>query len=125
MLHRTKQKGAGALGTLIAVAVIAYGVYFAIQAVPQYLESSQVDSILQTVADIHHKKPLKDAGEVKSAIDAQLYINQMQGLKDAFSVTRRNDAWVVNARYERELNLLFTKQQKVYEKTLVLESPAS
>lgn len=121
MSTKSRQHGAGAIGTLIAVAIIAYGVFFAIQYVPQYLESSQVDSILQTVADIHQKQPLKDAQDVKGAIDSQLYINQMQGLKDAFSVTRHNDAWVVKARYERELNLLFTKKQKVYEKTLVLD----
>jgi len=121
MSIQPRQHGAGAIGTLVALAIIAYGVFFAIQYVPQYLESSQVDSILDTVAGIHAKQPLKDADEVKGAIDAQLYINQMQGLKDAFSVKRHNDAWVVNARYERELNLLFTKRQKVYEKTLVLD----
>jgi len=121
MSTKPRQHGAGAIATLVALAIIAYGVFFAVQYVPQYLESSQVDSILETVANINRKQPLKDAAEVKSAIDAQLYINQMQGLKDAFSVKRQNDAWVVTARYERELNLLFTRQHKVYEKTFVLD----
>jgi len=121
MSNRNRQHGGSALGTIVTLAIIAYGVFFAVQYVPQYLESTQVDSILETVADAHRKKPMADPDEVRSAIAAQLYINQMDGLKDSFTVKRTGGGYTVNVRYERDLNLLFTTRPRIYEKTLKLD----
>jgi Tfp pilus assembly major pilin PilA len=121
MSVQNRQQGGSAIGLMIFLAVFAYGVFIAIQYVPQYIESATVKRILDNIADTHHKERLKDERAVSSAINKQLYINQMNDLENSFTVTPSRGHYIITVHYERELNLLYTNKKMLYEETVTLE----
>jgi hypothetical protein len=121
MLSNAKQFGGSAIGIVITLAVLAYGVFVGIQFVPQYIESTTVDTILDGLAETHSREPFDDVGAVHAALDSQLYINQMGAMKGNFSVIPSRDSFIVTARYERELNLLYEKKQIQREMSVTLD----
>lgn len=122
MNRRLAQTGRAAVGTLILLLFLAYGVYVAIQYVPQRIETATVASILENVAELHRQEPMTDTRAVKAAIDKQLYINQINDFQGSFSIVAvAGGGYAVTARYDRSLNLLFTTRPLVYEKTVTLE----
>jgi hypothetical protein len=119
---RPAQTGRSAIGTLILLLFLAYGVYVAIQYAPQHIETATVTSILDNVAELHRKEPMTDTRAVKAAIDKQLYINQINDFQGTFSIVPvAGGGYTVTARYDRSLNLLFTTRPLVYEKTVTLD----
>lgn len=120
MPHRQKQ-GGGAITGLMILAILAYMIYVGIQYVPLYIESSSVDSILRSVADSDRKERLASESDVRAALDKQLYINEMRDFKGTFGVVPIPNGFRVTARYERELNLLFTRMQIPFEKSTTLQ----
>ena len=44
----------------------------------------------------------------------------MNDMLNSFTVTEEDDGFVINAKYQRELNLLYTKKPVTYNNTLVL-----
>lgn len=120
MPYRQKQDG-GAITSLMILAIIAYIIYVGIQYVPLYIESSSVDSILHTVADTNRKERLASESDVRTALDKQLYINEMRDFKGTFSVVPIPDGFRLTARYERQLNLLFKRMQIPFEKSVTLQ----
>jgi hypothetical protein len=121
MLSNGKQRGGSAIGLIIMLAVLGYGVFVGIQYVPQYIESNTVDTILDSLADKHRKEPFGDAGAIHAAIDNQLYINQMGDMKGNFSVIPSRGSYIVTVRYARELNLLYAIKQIQHEKSVTLD----
>jgi len=121
MSIRHRQQGGSAIGLIIMLAIIGYAVFVGIQYVPQYIESASVNAILINIVDNHNREPLSDASAVQSAIDNQLYINQMDDLKSSFTVTPSRGHYIITVRYERELNLLYETRKMLYEETVTLE----
>ena len=46
MIMQSKQAGSSIIGVIIGLAIIGFGTYVGIQYIPQYVESSAVESIL-------------------------------------------------------------------------------
>lgn len=113
--------GGSIIGFIIGLALISYGVYVGLQYVPQYIESATVDTVLQSLAEKHRQEPMTDIRTVQSALDNQLYINEMGEMKNNFSVIPSRGSYIVTARYERELNLLFTRKKLAHEKSVTLD----
>ncbi len=114
------QKGGSAIGLIIMLAILGYGVYFGLQYIPQYIESGTMDSILNNVAAKHKARNFRNVDEILAAISKQLEVNEMNDKKDKFFVTQKSGTYVVEVSYEWELNLGFKKQPMKYEKTLTL-----
>ena len=121
MSIQNRQQGGSGIGLIIMLAILAYGVFIAIQYVPQYIEAATVKNILDYVADEHKKETLKDEGAIRTALDKQLYINEMYDQEDNFKVTQYRGNYTVSVSYERELNLLYTNKVMRYEKSVTLE----
>ena len=121
MSMSTRQQGGSGIGLIIFLAIAAYGVFIAIQYVPQYIESASVKTILDNISDQNNRERMTDEMAVQSAIDRQLYINERSNLKDSFTVTRELGHFVITVRYKRELDLLFEKKRITYEKTVTLK----
>lgn len=85
------------------------------------MESGALDSIMASIEKTHGETPFGSQRELESAISKQLEINEMDTIKDAFTVTQEGRGYRIEVHYERELNLLYEKRPMVYEKTLVLE----
>jgi hypothetical protein len=116
-----QQHGGSAIGLIILLVVLGYGVFVGIQYVPQYIESNTVDTILDNLADKHGKEPFTDSSAIQAAVDSQLYINQMGAMKGNFSIIPSRGSFIVTVRYERELNLLYAKKQIQHEKSVTLD----
>lgn len=123
MNMQSKQKGGSTLGLIIGLTIIAYGTYIAIQYLPQYVESSAVGSILSSVAKSHKTKPFSNTRAVRSALEKQLDVNQLNDLKDSFIIIPGDNMFTIRASYERELNLVYTRKTMKYEKSIKLKSP--
>jgi hypothetical protein len=121
MTNRQQQRGGSGIGLIIMLAIVAYGVYVGLQYVPQYIESATVGTVLENVAATHKEAPFRNAGEVRDAVDKQLYINERNDLLESFTVVPNRGGFLVTVQYERELDLLFTKKPVPYEKTLTLQ----
>lgn len=121
MTREHQQRGASGIGMIIVLALLAYAVYVGLQYVPQYIESATVDTVLDNVAAQHREEPFTDLSAVRGAIDKQLYINERSDLEDSVNVVPSRGDYLITVRYERELDLLFTKQPMPYERTLTLE----
>ena len=115
------QHGASGIIVIMILAIIGAGVYVGLQYVPQYIESSTVDSILGNIEKAHQQTPVSSATAVQNMIDKQLDINQLDNLRNSFKVTHKGDAYIVKVSIERELNLIYAKKPMKYEKTLTLE----
>jgi hypothetical protein len=114
-----KQRGS-ALVTLIVLAVIVYGVFIGIQYVPLRIESTAIDSVLESIEISHKTTPLKNVNSIEGKILNLLNINQMKEMKDSFDVKQKGGGFVIEVSYERELNLILGNKVMQYEKSLVL-----
>jgi len=121
MSMHTRQQGGSGIGLIIFLAIAAYGVFVAIQYVPQYIESAAVKSILDNISDQNNHERMGDMSAVQRAIDKQLYINERDNLKNSFTITPIPGHYVITVRYERELDLLYAKKKIPYEKTVTLK----
>lgn len=120
MNMQRKQKGGSAIGLIIMLAILGYGLYVGLQYVPQYIESGTMDAILNNVAAKHKTRNFRSVDEILAAISKQLDVNEMNDKKDKIFVTQKSGTYVVEVSYEWELNLGFKKQPMKYEKTLTL-----
>jgi len=121
MNMQTRQHGGSGFGMIITLLIIGYGVFIGIQYVPQYLEAATVKTILDNIVEKNKNGELSNTADVRSAIDNQLYINEMTNLGDSFTVTQNRGHFVIKVQYERELNLLYEKKQIPYETMVTLE----
>jgi hypothetical protein len=114
------QRGASAIALIIILAIIGAGTYIGLQYIPQYIEAGTVDSILSNIEQAHEETPVSSINNLRSMIEKQLDINQMDNLRDSFKVTQDEEIYIVTVNYERELNLIYEKKPMIYEKTLIL-----
>jgi hypothetical protein len=117
---RERQRGASAVGTVILLTIVAYGVFVGIQYAPQLIESSGVHSILNSIEAAHHSDPARSPQAVRALVDNHLTLNQMNHLKDSFNVREFANDYIIEVKYKRDLDLFFTKQVITYEKSLTL-----
>jgi hypothetical protein len=117
---RERQRGASAVGTVILLAIVAYGVFVGIQYAPLLIESSSVHSILNSIESAHHSDPARNAQAVRALVDNHLNLNQMNHLRDSFNVREFANDFVIEVSYERDLDLFFTKKVITYETSLTL-----
>ena len=115
-----RQQGASSFATIIVLALIGAGVYVGLQYIPQLIESGTVDSILGDIKKANASKPVRGVQDIQEMIGRALNINQMEELRKNFKVTESDDEFIVNVAYARELNLLYTKKQIDYEKSVTL-----
>ena len=118
-MYKTQQ-GASAIALIIFMAIIGAAIYIGLQYVPQYIECGTVDSILSSIEQSHEETPVSSAKKIRSMIERQLDINQMDDLRDSFKVTQDEEIYIVTVSYERELNLIYEKKLMKYEKSITL-----
>jgi len=115
------QRGSSAFGLILTLAVIGYAVFVAIQYVPQHVEWITVTEVLDEVQSLDRQHGFGGPQDVWEAIDRQLYVNNRGDLKEVFTVTPApNNSYVVSARYQRPLNLLFTQTSISHSKSVEL-----
>jgi hypothetical protein len=114
------QRGASAVGTVILLAAVAYGIYVGFQYLPQLIESRSVDSILTSIESAHRAEPVRDAQAIRSMIDNHLHINHLDHLRDKFDVREFGNEYIIEVNYERNLDLLYTEKVLAYETSLTL-----
>ena len=118
MKMQKTQHGASAIKFIIVLALLGYGGF---QYIPQRIESSIVQGVLDNLVEIHRKEPFSDVRAIQVAVDKQLFINEREDLNSSFEVTRNRGDYVVTVRYDRELNLLFKKQPMPTNKSVTLD----
>jgi hypothetical protein len=115
-----QQRGASAIGTIIMLAILGYGVFIGFQYVPQAIESRSIDSILQTVDSANKSGSINSVQAAQEKVISLLQVNEMNDMTDAFKVTERDGRITVTFSYERELNLLYKIQPMPYKKIMIL-----
>ena len=115
------QRGASAITLIIILAIIGAGTYIGLQYVPQYIEAGTVDSILSSIERAHEETPVRSTNKIRDMIDKQLNMNQMDDLRDNFTVTQDGEMYIIKVSYERELNLIYEKKPMKYEKSITLK----
>jgi len=117
-----KQKGGSVVGLIITLAIIGIVAYIGIQYVPQHIESSTMDSILHEIELDNKRTPITSASELERTIDNRLNVNEMNDMKNSFEITQNGRGhYFVKVSYERELDLIYSKKQMTYEKTITLK----
>ena len=119
--HRNQE--GSALSSLLIVAVLAYGVFIAIQYVPLHVESSTVDSVLSSIQGSHKAQPITNVQEAERKIDVLINVNEIRDMKEYFKVSDYRGEILIDVTYNRDLNLLFQTRTIRYEKSLVLPRP--
>ena len=115
------QRGASGIGLIIFLAIIGSGAYIGFQYLPQFIECGTVDSILSNIERAHEKTPVTSVKNIQDMIDRQLNINQMDDMRDNFTVIQDDEMYIVTVSYERELNLIYEKRPMKYEKSITLK----
>jgi len=118
---KNKQKGASVIVLIIVLAIFGFAVYVGLQYIPQRIESSNVDSILDSIVQNHKATPVQNVDDILSAITRQLNVNEMDDMKDNFHVSKNGGKYTIKVGYERELNLGYETKKIQYEKTRTLE----
>jgi hypothetical protein len=115
------QHGASAIVIIIILGILGAGAYIGFQYLPQYIETSTVNSILDNLEEAHNRAPIRSMKTLQEVIDKQLNMNQLDELKDSFKVTQDSGEYLIKVSFERELNLIYRKEPMKYEKTLILK----
>ena len=115
-----QQNGGSTVVTLLVVLVLAYGVYIAIQYVPQFIESKSVAAILTEVQEAHRTEAIRSVDAVNARVIRMLQINEMNEMTDKFSVKKMDGGIIITFAYDRELNLGYTIRPMHYEKSVRL-----
>ena len=116
-----KQIGNSVFSLIVTLAVIAIGAYIGVQYIPQRLEFSTVESVLENIRQDHLVRRVASMQELQRSIDNQLNINEMNDLKRYFKVTYDGGMYVIKVSYERDLNLIYTTKQVRYDRSLALK----
>lgn len=120
-----RQQGASSFSIIIVLVLIGAGVYLALQYIPQLIESGTVDAILDDIKKTHAMKPVREVKDLNEMIGKSLDVNQMEDLRKDFTVSENEDEFLVDVAYTRELDLLVTRQQINYRKSLTLRKRSS
>ena len=116
---KARQHGS-AVFTVFLLLILAYGVYLGIQYVPLKVESSSMDSILESLEVTQKGDPVWDPAAAGDKVSNALYVNQMTDMRKHFDISQRGSKVIVRVKYERDLNLLFFTTRIVYDKSVTL-----
>lgn len=117
---KVRQAGKGAIGNIVVLAMIAFGVWVGIQFIPQKLEQGTVKSILDDVQKRHFASPIRDDADLWQVIDRQLLVNEMRDMRPYFTIAREGNGITVRVSYERDLNLVVTTKTLQYNESVNL-----
>ena len=115
-----KQGGGSVVSLIITLAIIGIIAYISVQYIPQHLESTTVDSILDKIEQDHITSRIGSVNDLNRSIDRYLNVNEMNDMRENFTITQSGGMYVVRVSYERELNLIYDTKQMKYEKSLTL-----
>jgi len=121
MSMQNTQRGGSGIQLIIILALLGYGVFVGLQYIPLRIESGTVQAVLDNLVNSHKKEGFSDLRDVQAAVDKQLYINEREDLKNSFEVTSNRGRYVVTVRYDRELNLLYTKKTITTNESITLD----
>jgi len=116
-----KQTGGSVFSLIVTLAIIAMGAFIGVQYIPQRLEFSTVESVLENIRQDHLARRVGSMQELQRSIDNQLNINEMNDLKKHFNVTYEGGLYLIKVSYERDLNLIYTTKQLHYNRSLALK----
>ena len=91
------------------------------QYIPQKMERGAIDTIMSNIEQDHAGTPFSSKNEIESQIGNKLNIEGMNDMYNAFTVIEVDGGFVITAKYDRELNLIYTKKPVPYEKILILK----
>ena len=117
-----KQQGASLIGTVITLAIIGIIVFFSMQYVPQIMEKGKVDSVLDGIEKDHADSMFTSTSDISQSIANKFNINDMNDMNDNVTVKKVEDSFVINIKFERELNLMYEKKPVMYDRTVTLSS---
>ena len=116
-----KQQGASPVVLLIILVIIGIGVFIGIQYIPQKMERGAIDTLMSNIEKDHASTPFSSKKEIESQIANKLNIEGMDDMFKTITVTEEDDGFVIKAKYDRELNLIYTKKPVPYDKTIILK----
>ena len=115
---------AGFIGSKLADAglpeALAYGVYIAIQYVPQMIEAKSVSSILRSIKSDEDIDRNVNERIASNKLIKLLQTNEMDYMKGSYSVRQFNNEVTIKFSYDRELDLVYTMKKIHYERSLTL-----
>jgi hypothetical protein len=121
MSMQNTQRGGSGIQLIIILALLGYGVFVGLQYIPLRIESGTVQAVLDNLVNSHRQEGFSDLRDLQAAVDKQLYINEREDLKNSFEVTSNRGRYVVTVRYDRELNLLYTKKTISTNESITLD----
>lgn len=120
VIHRT-QKGGSVVSLIITLIVVGIGAYIAIQVIPQRIEAGTMDNILDEIKRDHQLHPVNNMSEIQSSIEKQLNVNEMNDMKGNIEVSHNGREYIITAKYDRELDLIYTTKLIHYDKSVMLD----
>ena len=115
-----RQKGASFVINIILIAFLGIGAYVGFQYVPVAIESKSIDSILSNLESTQETDRADSVQAVMEKLTRMLQINEINNMNENFTVKRLGEKLIVDFRYDRELDLIYTKHVLHYQKTLSL-----
>jgi len=124
---RTKntQSGSSVFGNIVVLLIFAYGIYVGVQYVPIAIESSNLDSIFNTIQDTQLPNPVLSTGEAEQKVSELLNLNEMNDMKKNFKYSATSDSVYISLNYQRELDLLFMNKTLNFDKSVTMIKPRS
>jgi len=117
--HRT-HKGGSVVSLIITLIVIVIGAYIAIQVIPQRIEAGTMDNILDEIKRDHQLRPVSNMNQIQDTIEKQLNVNEMNDMRGNIEVSHNGREYIITAKYDRELDLIYTTKQIHYDKSVFL-----
>jgi hypothetical protein len=122
---KNAQSGSSVFGNIVVLLIFAYGIYVGVQYVPIALESSNLDSIFNTIQDTQLPNPVLSTGEAEQKVSELLNINEMNDMKKYFKYSATSDSVYISLNYQRELDLLFMNKTLNFDKSVTMIKPRS
>ncbi|MBT8150236.1 MAG: DUF4845 domain-containing protein [Gammaproteobacteria bacterium] len=101
-----RQYGMGMLSMLVAILVCGVSITCAVKMVPFYVENWNIKSILGDLQEQFNGDPTVKKEDIVDKLNKRMYIDMVEAIsaKD-ISVRKENTGYVVNANYEKRVNL--------------------
>jgi len=122
---KNTQSGSSVFGNIVVLLIFAYGIYVGVQYVPIAIESSNLDSIFNTIQDTQLPNPVLSTGEAEQKVSELLNLNEMNDMKKNFKYSATSDSVYISLNYQRELDLLFMNKTLNFDKSVTMIKPRS
>ncbi len=119
---KAKQKGLSAIGMLVVILVAVFFGNFAIKVIPLYIENATVQNAVETVVEQAESGQIKSS-EIKSTLGKMFQVNMIEILdpRTGVQIKREKGKTIVDARYDRQVHLMFNMDIVVKFDQLVYE----